>query len=134
MSAILDAENISYDLFCLDYSENDFAYVLPNLPKPIGAEDVYRYSDQKLSLPDKVRVLLGSFFRLDVFSRLDKVLREKQYEQIIVLQYFLKLSPAVFLAAKKNSDKAILVLSVPATLSIETGPFVPCVLKTSLIW
>lgn len=107
MSDILDAENISYDLFCLDYSGNDFAYVLPNLPKPIGAEDVYRYSDQKLSLPDKIRVLLGSFFRLDVFSRLDKVLSEKQYDQIIVLQYFLKLSPAVFLAAKKNSVKVM---------------------------
>ena len=103
MSRILKIENISYDLFCLDYSQNNFEYVLPDMPKPIGAADVYRYSDQKLSLRDKVRVLLGSFFRLDVFSRLNKVLSEKQYDQIIVLQYFLKLSPAVFLAAKKNS-------------------------------
>jgi len=105
MSRILRIENISYDLFCLDYSQNNFEYVLPDMPKPIGAANVYRYSDQKLSLRDKVRVLLGSFFRLDVFSRLDKVLSENQYDQIIVLQYFLKLSPAVFLAAKKNSVK-----------------------------
>jgi glycosyltransferase involved in cell wall biosynthesis len=105
MAQMLEVENIEYDLFCLDYSGNNFGYVLPEMPKPIGAADVYRYSDQKLSMRDKVRVLLGSFFRLDVFSRLNKVLSRKKYDQIIVLQYFLKLSPAVFLAAKKNSVK-----------------------------
>ena len=107
MTQMLELENIEYDLFCLDYSGNNFSYVLPDMPMPIGAADVYRYSDQKLSLRDKVRVLLGSFFRLDVFSRLDKILSEKKYDQIIVLQYFLKLSPAVFLAAKRNSVKVM---------------------------
>ena len=52
MSRILRIENISYDLFCLDYSQNNFEYVLPDMPKPIGAANVYRYSDQKLSLRD----------------------------------------------------------------------------------
>jgi len=105
MAHIFDAAKIEYDLFCLDYSENNFSYILPDMPKPIGAASVYRYSDQKLSLRDKVRVLLGAFFRLDVFSRLNEALREKKYDHIIVLQYFLKLSPAVFLAAKRNSVK-----------------------------
>jgi len=107
MSHILKKENISYDLFCLDYNRNNFSYVLPDMPKPIGSADVYRYSDQKLLLRDKVTILLGSFFRLDVFLRLEKVLSEKKYDQIIVLQYFLKLSPAVFLAAKRSSVKVM---------------------------
>jgi len=105
MGHIFDAAKIEYDLFCLDYSENNFSYILPDMPKPIGAAGVYRYSDQKLSLRDKVGVLFGAFFRLDVFSRLNEVLREQKYDHIIVLQYFLKLSPAVFLAAKRHSVK-----------------------------
>lgn len=107
MAQLFDQENIEYDLFCLDYSMNDFEYVLSDLPRPIGASDVYRYSDQELSLRDKAKILVASLFRLDVFSRLDEVLREKKYDQIIMLQYFLKLSPAVFLAAKRNSVKVM---------------------------
>jgi glycosyltransferase involved in cell wall biosynthesis len=107
MSRIFDLENVHYDLFCLDYDDNDFNNILPKMPKPIGSSKVYRYSDQRLSVRDKVRVLMGSIFRFDVNSRLDRVLKEKKYDKIIVLQYFLKLSPAIFWAAKKNSVEVI---------------------------
>jgi glycosyltransferase involved in cell wall biosynthesis len=107
MSQILDSESIGYDLFCLDYTKNDFDYRLPNLPKPIGSADVYRYSEQKLSIVDKVRVVLGSIFRFDVYARLNRVLSETNYDKIIVLQYFLKMSPSVFVAAKNNAVEVL---------------------------
>ena len=100
---ILDQKNIQHDLFCLDYSQNDFPSCLPNLPEPIGSIDVYQYSGQNLSAMDKGRVFLGSIFRIDVYKRLNQILAETRYDKIIVLQYFLKMSPAVFLAAKNHS-------------------------------
>jgi hypothetical protein len=139
MSQILDSESIDYDLFCLDYTKNDFDYRLPNLPKPIGSADVYRYSKQKLSIVDKVRVVLGSIFRFDVYARLDRVLSETNYDKIIVLQYFLKLSPSVFVAAKKmlwrfSFGKAILVSYARAIHFTETVLCVLSALKTNLAW
>ena len=139
MSQILDSESIGYDLFCLDYTKNDFDYRLPNLPKPIGSADVYRYSEQKLSIVDKVRVVLGSIFRFDVYARLNRVLSETNYDKIIVLQYFLKISPSVFVAAKNilwrfSFGKAILVWCAPVILFTETVPCALSALKTNLIW
>lgn len=107
MTQILDSEGIGYDLFCLDYTKNDFDYLLPNLPKPIGSADVYRYSEQKLSIVNKAKVLLGSIFRFDVYVRLNKVLSETKYDKIIVLQYFLKMSPSIFVVAKKNAVEVV---------------------------
>lgn len=107
MAQIFDKANIEYDLFCLEYSSNDLSYTLPDLPKPIGSPDLYRYSEQKLSILDKVRIQLGAIFRFDVYFRLKEVLKENRYDKIIVLQYFLKLSPSIFLAAKNSSVEIV---------------------------
>ena len=107
----LELEGHSVDLFALDYEDN---YVSQNsnfFPKPIGSRKKYSFKGQKLSIFSKLRIIFSLFYRHEVFLKLDEMLAKKKYDGALVLQFWGKLSPAIFDALLKNNIQPNLRIS-----------------------
>lgn len=98
------------DIFSLDYDENIKSKKENFFPNPIGSKSSYSFKDQNLSFIEKLRVIISLFYRNDVYVKLNELLMQNHYEAALILQFWGKLSPAIFRALKENN--------VPATLRI----------------
>lgn len=101
----------SVDVFSLDYEKNLASSYSSFFPNPIGSKSSYSYKNQNLSFEEKLKVIFSLFYRHDVYLKLNKLLIHNDYDGAVVLQFWGKLSPAIFRALKKNNVNTALRIS-----------------------
>lgn len=109
---IYQLENLGHtvDIFSLDYENNIGSKNSISLPKPIGSRSHYSFQEQSLNFIEKLKVISSLFYRNDVYVALKKLLNSNQYDGALVLQFWGKLSPAIF--------RALVEKNIPTTLRI----------------
>lgn len=101
----------SADVFSLDYEKNLVSSFSSFFPNPIGSKSSYTFKNQNLSFADKLKVIFSLFYRHDVYLKLNELLIRNNYDGAVVLQFWGKLSPAIFRALKKNNVNTALRIS-----------------------
>ena len=101
----------SVDIFSLDYERNVEAKNINFFPKPIGDNSNYSFKNQRLSLLDKLKIITSLFYRHDVYKKLNSLLSSNNYDGAVVLQFWGKLSPAIFKSLKNNNIPTALRIS-----------------------
>ena len=101
----------SVDVFSLDYEKNLPSSCSSFFPNPIGSKSSYSFKNQNLSFVDKLKVVFSLFYRHDVYLKLNDLLCRNNYDGAVVLQFWGKLSPAIFRALNKNNVNTALRIS-----------------------
>ncbi len=107
----LELKGHSVDIFALNYEKNYASQGSNYFPQPIGSKRKYSFKGQKLSILSKLRIISSLFYRHEVFYKLNEFLSKKKYDGAIVLQFWGKLSPAIFEALQKNNIPTSLRIS-----------------------
>ena len=97
--------------FSLDYKQNNRTPYAKYFPAPIGNASEYSYSDQILTLTQKLEIVGNLFYNDKAAKKLKKLLVSEQIDCAIVLQFWGKLSPSLFDVLIKNKIPTFLRIS-----------------------
>jgi len=112
LKALLESKGHTVIPFSINYVQNEKTEYDKYFVEPLGDKSVFNYNKQKdIGIVDKYLIAKNFIYNQDVYQQLSKLIRNEKPEIAYILQYFGKLTHAVFDSCKDHNIPTVLRLS-----------------------